>query len=470
VHHFADAEQLRAYFSTLKVFDAVIRAIGSREQKSGRIEAQKMKSRTLAFCSSVLLFFCSFDLLSAAEKTEPTPLVTPVDGEPFAGKLLSIEADGQIKFQPDAGSGAAATAPRTLAVGDLVRWGNPVDPAAQPIVLLGDGSRLVAAADWSGGAAVRTEEDAVVVRSDDWGDVRLPQSEVRGVVFALRSSRADRQRLEDLVRSADAAQDQVLLANQDRLTGSIKELPGGSITVATAGGDAKLPISRAEAVIFATPKAAAGAGSSAETLPRSTAAPIVVGMRDGSLLFATHVVADAQRVRVELAGGTRLAGSSEDEIASLQSLDGRIVYLSDLKPADYRQVPYLDIQWPYRRDHNVLGEPLVVGGNRYLKGLGLHSAARLSYKLERQYKRFDAEVAIDDSAHKHGSAVFAVYVLRDAKWQPGYTSDVVRGGDAPTNVSVDVTGADALTLVVDYADRGDELDHADWLDARLIKN
>jgi hypothetical protein len=60
-------------------------------------------------------------------------------------------------------------------------------------------------------------------------------------------------------------------------------------------------------------------------------------------------------------------------------------------------------------------------------------------------------------------------VLRDAKWQPAYTSDVVRGGDAAKSVSVDVTGADAMTLVVDYADRGDELDHADWLDARLTK-
>jgi len=44
-----------------------------------------------------------------------------------------------------------------------------------------------------------------------------------------------------------------------------------------------------------------------------------------------------------------------------------------------------------------------------------------------------------------------------------------RGGDAPKSISVDVAGADAMTLVVDYADRGDELDHADWLDARLTK-
>jgi hypothetical protein len=27
-----------------------------------------------------------------------------------------------------------------------------------------------------------------------------------------------------------------------------------------------------------------------------------------------------------------------------------------------------------------------------------------------------------------------------------------------------------LTLTVDFADRGDELDHTDWLDARLIRD
>ena len=125
--------------------------------------------------------------------------------------------------------------------------------------------------------------------------------------------------------------------------------------------------------------------------------------------------------------------------------------------------------WPYKRDRNVLGEPLMADDARYLKGIGMHSAARLTYKLERQYKRFDAEVAIDDSAGKRGSVVFGVYVLRDAKWQPAFTSDVVRGGEARSRSQLMSRAQDAMTLVVDFADRGDELDHADWLDARLVK-
>ena len=88
----------------------------------------------------------------------------------------------------------------------------------------------------------------------------------------------------------------------------------------------------------------------------------------------------------------------------------------------------------------------MVGGRRYLKGIGMHSASRLTYRLDGKYRRFDAAVALDDSAGNGGSVTFGVYVLRDGSWKEAYTSGIVRGGEAPRPVSVDVTwrrGADA---------------------------
>jgi hypothetical protein len=64
---------------------------------------------------------------------------------------------------------------------------------------------------------------------------------------------------------------------------------------------------------------------------------------------------------------------------------------------------------------------------------------------------------------------FGVYLLRGGQWQSAYTSGILRGGVSPQSVSIDMSGATGLTLTADYADRGDELDHADWLDARLVK-
>jgi hypothetical protein len=60
-------------------------------------------------------------------------------------------------------------------------------------------------------------------------------------------------------------------------------------------------------------------------------------------------------------------------------------------------------------------------------------------------------------------------VLRDGKLSEAFKSGIVRGGEAPLAVSVDLSDAQGITLVVDYADRGDEMDRADLLDARLVK-
>jgi hypothetical protein len=140
-----------------------------------------------------------------------------------------------------------------------------------------------------------------------------------------------------------------------------------------------------------------------------------------------------------------------------------------LTPTDYRHVPYLTIEWPFRPDRSVAGGPLFVADARYLKGLGMHSAARLTYALDGKWRRFEAAAAIDDSAGRRGSVAFGVHLLRGGQWQAAYASPPVRGGERPIDVSVDLAGADGLTLTVDFADRGDELDHADWLDARLVR-
>jgi hypothetical protein len=322
---------------------------------------------------------------------------------------------------------------------------------------------------------VRLQGDSLIVLTDIWDEVPLPRSLVHGIVFAQRSHPRDRERLEKAVRESVSATgngaqaDVVMLTNGDRVVGELTALSGGSLELSTDAGAVKLPLSRVEAVVFGkgrqpSPRAELGTKAAVSHQTR-----VAVGMSDGTVLHANRVIADENAVSVELADGVKLAGGSLKDMVYLQSLGGVFVYVSDLEPASYRHVPYLSIEWPFERDRNVLGEPLVVTGRRYLKGLGMHSASRVTYQLDGKYRRFDGMVAIDDSASQKGSVTFGVYVLRDNQWKSAYTSAVARGGDAPLPVSVDVEGAQALTLTVDFADRGDELDHADWLDARLVK-
>jgi hypothetical protein len=313
------------------------------------------------------------------------------------------------------------------------------------------------------------DSDSVIVLSDLFGEIRLPKGMVRGVVFAQRQHMAEREKLVERVRGGASPApslkdtgklDVAILTNGDRLSGLITELVRGSLTFKTNAGTVKLPVSRVDGVSLQVRR-----DPSLKEWENTT----LVGLRDGSLIYANEVVAIEKELKLEIGKSVTLAGGDVGDVVFLQPRSGRVDYLSDLEPADYRHVPYLSVDWTYKRDRNVLGEPLVVGGNRYLKGIGMHSAGRLSYRLGGKFSRFDAAVAMDDSAKDRGSAMFGVYVLRDGKISEAYKSGIVRGGEAPQAVSVDLTGAQGLTLTVDFADRGDELDRADWLDARLIR-
>jgi hypothetical protein len=129
---------------------------------------------------------------------------------------------------------------------------------------------------------------------------------------------------------------------------------------------------------------------------------------DGSLLFVDEIDAGARALQVKAAQWEASGAGNATDVVFMQPFREQVVYLSDLEPTGYRHVPYLSIEWPYTRNRNVDGEPLVAGGKRYLKGIGMHSASRLTYPLDGKYKRFDASVAIDDSAERRGSVTFAV--------------------------------------------------------------
>ena len=153
----------------------------------------------------------------------------------------------------------------------------------------------------------------------------------------------------------------------------------------------------------------------------------------------------------------------------LQPFVEGVVYLSDLTATSYRHVPFLDVKWDYHRDRNVLLGTLRANSFTYLKGIGMHSPSRLNYRLDRRFDRFQAELALDDRVGKRGSVVCKLYVDDGSgKWKSAYTSPVIRGGAPPLPINVDVREARQMTLLVDVADRGDQLDHINWLDARLV--
>jgi len=112
---------------------------------------------------------------------------------------------------------------------------------------------------------------------------------------------------------------------------------------------------------------------------------------------------------------------------------------------------------------SVDSHPLTLNGVVYPHGLGTHAVSRLLINLQGSATKFDAMAGVDDEKKGQGSVQFQVYVDGRKKLE----TPVLHGGDAPVPISVDLTGAKRMTLVVTDAGDGNDSDHADWAGALL---
>ncbi len=405
------------------------------------------------------------------------------DDTAIEARLADALADGKLAF--DAGGTR-----RTPEAEKIVRWGGFFAAGRGTLAVLDDGDLIVR-------AACALDGDALRLTSEQFGDFRLPLTVLRGLVLRSPTSGAERDRLVDeLARwTTDAGAtgvervtldrvtldrvmlDRVMLDNGDAIEGKLIALDDtkagdAKLIVETDAGVLTLSVERVRAIAF---------GRRGDRAAAKDELRFVVGTRDGSRVTATSVSLSQAGLEVVTAWGAKLTIAREN-VAAIQTLGGRATYLSDLTASGYKHVPYLSTAWPLSGDRHVGGGRMRAGGREFLKGIGMHSAASATYALDKPYRRFEAELAIDDSVFgddstradrrrpPRGSVVFRVYTDGgDGGWKLRHTSETIRGGDEPTAVSVDIAGAKRISLIVDFADRADEHDRADWLDARLVK-
>ncbi|REK09395.1 MAG: hypothetical protein DWQ37_18315 [Planctomycetota bacterium] len=385
-------------------------------------------------------------LVAAVAQPDEAPLAVPVEGESFRGRLAAADSATALRFVVD-------DAKRELPLADLVTWGTFVEPAQGPVIVF-PGRGLLAA------DGVQIVAETVHAESAIFGKIELPLDLVAGIVLRPPHDRAAGDKLLARVLDREAQSDRLLLDNGDLVAGTIAKLARGKAALETDAGPVEVKSDALVAVLF---------DPSLVNRPRTDGLHTVVGFRDGSRLTALAMHAEVERTRIELAGGVTLTAPTS-AIVALQVFGGRVTYLSDLEPVNYRHLPYLQLPWEYQTDHSVRGAQLRAAGRLYLKGLGMHSPSRITYDVAPGDRRFEAEVALDDEVRKRGSVVFRVFVDDGGgKWKPVAATEVLRGGDAPQKISVDVENARRISLLVDFADRGDELDHADWLNARFVR-
>jgi len=391
--------------------------------------------------ASILIAAFQWSSIVAAAFAEDPASVIPVDGPRFTARLMSLDDSGQLTFD-SSGSG------KTISLENLVRWGSPSESRRGSQLVMSHGAVVVV-------DDLRLENNQIFFESRLLGTASLPVEQLHGIIMRPPAAAQPRDALAWRITTTTGDDDRLLLINGDELTGTITALDSARITIDANVGTIDVATNRVAAVLL----------NSTFFEPHTTpAAGTWVGLSDGSRLLVDRVERAAETLTLTFSGGVSWQAPA-GAIVWLQPIGTRVVYLSDLEAAGYRHISLLDLPWEYHRDRNVLGTALRSGTQRFQKGLGMHSACRLTYRLDEPFSRFEADLALDDVAGPLGSVVYRVYVGTKQR----LVSGIIRAGDAPVPVSVDVRGGSSLSLLIEFGERGDVRDYANWLDARLVR-
>lgn len=391
--------------------------------------------------------------------------LVPLQGPPVSARLAGISDDGVRFLVEDSESGSKE---RIFKPHELVRWGHVMHARATEQVYLSDGSLLI-------GRLTKLTREAVVLETDVWGELTIPRSLTAGVVWNsipdVNLSWQFRQRVQDA--NSSSGEPILLLKNGDELSGEVVSGDDRQVQFLADEGPLDVRLDRVNAWLCGS--------RSGNTPSAGVAQRIVVGFRDGSMLTTSRLNIEGN-VQASLTCGLTLltvpgVRAVDEDLVCYLRFDGRHVrYLSDATSIGYKHIPYLTTTWSWGRDRNTLQGPLssTLPSVLFAKGIGMHSTSRLAFAWQDERAEFQAELAVDGSSGHRGSVVFRVFLFGETGWQQAYQSPVVRGGEQPLPVRLSLPSQafrskQRLALVVDYADKGDVLDRANWIGARLVQ-
>jgi alpha-galactosidase len=146
-------------------------------------------------------------------------------------------------------------------------------------------------------------------------------------------------------------------------------------------------------------------------------------------------------------------------ISSIGILQAQTIYLDELN------LTAMECGWGTpEAKKSVEGNPLKVGGQIFERGVGTHAVSTFLLNLDGKGKQFTAFVGLDDEVVE-GKGSVKFFVIGDKKilWE----SPVMKKGDKPEKVYLNLDGIKLLGLLVGDADDWIDYDHADWCDAKI---
>lgn len=184
----------------------------------------------------------------------------------------------------------------------------------------------------------------------------------------------------------------------------------------------------------------------------------------GERVSGSLVSLDGEGAKLKVAGDQELQVGAAN-VAAVKMQSGRVVMLSELKPSSVVQRNIVAPARSWQVNRSVQGNPLRLGKESFVDGLGVSSYSALTFELDGKFERFAAVIGIDQETQGLGNCQFRV--LGDGR---ELFAKSKRGNESGEAIELSVRGVKSLTLVVEPGEELDLADHADWCDARILKS
>ncbi len=326
------------------------------------------------------------------------------------------------------------------------------------------------------GQIVGDGDDGVVIETVDLGRIRIPLESVARIDTLRGELPAYRPSVQWLDHTPGDDEDRILLTNGDVVRGFVTSIDKEGVTVDADMGETKVPhrlivavrLARVPLVCDRSEGPALLWGCPAETAGQQPAAShppyFIVTIGDSGRVTMTAFDWSAGVVEARLPQGAPVKFDPR-RVVNIEVVGGRWEWVSSHHPISYQHTPMLSLHWEYATDRNVLDGPIRVAGERFTRGVGVHSRSSITYDLKGAYREFVTSFGIDDDSGPYADVTAHNLVAG----QPRFVQTNVRRGRLFGPVRLDVSGAKRIELITDFGDNGDLQDRFDWIEAALIR-
>jgi hypothetical protein len=308
------------------------------------------------------------------------------------------------------------------------------------------------------------EDDAIDLESSDLGPVRLMLEVMDRLDTPLSSDPGFTESVQWFDQSGNGREDRVLLTNGDVVRGFITKIDDQNVVVDSAMGEARLAHRLIVALRFAAGRPENLQSRSLKDAGQGTPPHVILTLRSGERVTAQKLNLADEVAHVSLWAGPEVTIQT-DRIARVEFVGGRWEWLSDHTPISFEHSAMLSLPWEYQPNRNVLGNEITVAGERFERGIGVHSRSSLIYETRGEYEHLVTSFGMDDNSGPLADVTVNIYV--DGQRQ--FSRENVSRGRLHGPIRLTIPRANRVELQVDFGLNGDIQDRFNWVESALIR-